>query len=138
MLDLDHFKQFNDTFGHEAGDHLLREFGQFLRRNSRSEDIACRYGGEEFLVVLVDVSVAQACDRAEALRVGVKGLYLEHRGQPLGPVTASIGVAAFPDHGSTIESILRLADAALYQAKKAGRDQVRISNQPPTSPERPL
>ena len=109
MLDLDHFKSFNDNFGHEAGDLLLREFGHYLRRHCRDEDIACRFGGEEVVVMLSDVGAAQARLRAEALREGVKGLFVELRGQPLGTVSISIGIATFPEDGPNIEAVVRLA-----------------------------
>ncbi len=127
MLDLDHFKQFNDSFGHAAGDTLLRELGAFLQAHVRREDIACRYGGEEFALILPEASLANTQRRAEQLRNDIKHLSVEHRRQPLGAVTLSLGVAAFPEHGSTAESLLNAADSALYRAKAAGRDQVVIA-----------
>ena len=126
MLDLDKFKVFNDTYGHEAGDTLLRELGEFLRSRTRGEDIACRYGGEEFVVILPEASMEVTQQRAERLREEFKHLNVQHRGRSLGPVTLSVGVAVFPEHGSTAEEILRAADHALYQAKAEGRDRVAL------------
>jgi diguanylate cyclase (GGDEF)-like protein len=124
MMDLDHFKQFNDTFGHQAGDALLRTLGDFLKRNTRGQDIACRYGGEEFALVLTDSNLAGALHRAEVLRQQVKQLSVEYAGQLLGAVSVSMGVAVFPDHGATIGDVLRASDQALYSAKREGRDRV--------------
>src|SRR3989441_689411 len=126
MLDLDKFKVFNDTYGHEAGDTLLRELGGFLRSRTRGEDIACRYGGEEFVLILPDASMEVTQQRAERLREEFKRLNVQQRGRSLGPVTLSVGVAVFPEHGSTVEEILRAADHALYQAKAEGRDRVAL------------
>ncbi len=126
MLDLDHFKPFNDTFGHDAGDALLRELGHLLQTRTRKEDMACRYGGEEFVIVLSGASLEIAQERAEQLREKVKTLNVELRGHSLGAMTVSLGVAVAPHHGSTIAEILRAADLALYEAKKAGRDRVVV------------
>ena len=133
MLDLDHFKQFNDLFGHEAGDVVLREVGAVLQRSIRGEDIACRYGGEEFTLILPQVSLLDAAQRAELVRESIKRLNIEHRRTPLGPVTVSLGVAVFPDHGPNGEAVLRAADAALYQAKARGRDRVAMNPAGPGS-----
>ncbi|MGK7905507.1 MAG: PAS domain S-box protein [Hormoscilla sp.] len=124
MLDVDHFKHFNDTFGHEAGDAVLRELGLFLQQNIRDSDIACRYGGEELMLILPEASLHDTEQRAEQLREGIKRLRVQHRRQQLGVVTVSLGVACFPKHGPTGKAAIRAADAALYQAKKAGRDRV--------------
>ncbi|SRR5579884_695931 len=124
MLDLDHFKQFNDSHGHDAGDALLVQFAVVLRRCIRSEDIACRYGGEEFTVILLDTDTAAALQRAEQIRHATAALAVEHREQPLGPVTVSIGVAVFPQDARTAEDLLQRADAALYRAKELGRNRV--------------
>ena len=124
MMDLDHFKRFNDTFGHQAGDALLRAFGDLLKRNTRGQDIACRYGGEEFVLVLTDSNLAGALQRAEILRQQVKQLSVEYAGQLLGAVSISMGVALFPDHGMTMGDVLRASDQALYSAKREGRDRV--------------
>ena len=127
MIDVDHFKRFNDTFGHDAGDLVLREVGALLRRQVRGSDIACRYGGEEFLILLPEAPLAQARERAERLRQAVHELQPVQNGRALGTITISLGVALFPDHGDTPESLVQAADAALYQAKKAGRDRVVVS-----------
>jgi diguanylate cyclase (GGDEF)-like protein len=124
MLDVDHFKRFNDTFGHSAGDALLSSLGRILLAHVRKEDIACRYGGEEFTLILPETSLETACGRAEELRQLVHGLHLEHHGQSLGAITISLGVAVYPQHGEDPEALLQAADAALYEAKHAGRDRV--------------
>lgn len=126
MVDLDHFKRFNDTFGHQAGDALLRGLGDLLKKNTRSQDIACRYGGEEFALVLSDTSVDGAFKRAEILRQQVKQMTVEYDGQLLGAVSVSMGVALFPDHGATMDDVLRASDQALYSAKREGRDRVSV------------
>ena len=124
MIDVDHFKRFNDTFGHEAGDTVLRELGVFLRSHTRASDIACRYGGEELTLILPEASLEATRERAEAIREGVKHLNLQNRRQSLGSITLSIGVAIFPTHGLTGSAVIRSADAALYRAKQQGRDRV--------------
>ena len=101
-------------------------WGQLLYLRFRGADIACRYGGEEFTLILPEASVEATLQRGEELREAVGGIRLEHLGQPLGVITLSLGVAAFPDHGSNKESLLRIADAALYRAKKEGRNRVVI------------
>ncbi|MDR3386189.1 MAG: diguanylate cyclase [Rudaea sp.] len=124
MLDLDHFKRFNDTYGHDAGDALLVQFAEVLKRCTRSEDIACRYGGEEFTVILLESDVETACKRAEQIRAATAEMAVEHRKQKLGRVSVSIGVAMFPADGQVSADLQRRADSALYQAKKTGRDRV--------------
>jgi diguanylate cyclase (GGDEF)-like protein/PAS domain S-box-containing protein len=127
LVDLDHFKNFNDEHGHEAGDGLLRLVGDWLLRHVRLEDIACRYGGEEFVVILPELSPAKAAGRAEELRKGLRDLRLNHRGEQLRGVSVSAGVAAYPEHGRTAADLLRAADAAMYVAKRQGRDRVEIA-----------
>jgi diguanylate cyclase (GGDEF)-like protein len=127
MLDLDHFKRFNDSFGHEAGDAVLRELGVYLTGQVRGEDIVCRYGGEEFLLVLPEASLEVTRQRAEQLREGIKHLHVHHMGQALGPLMLSLGVAGYPDHGLTATTLVRAADAALYRAKREGRDRVMVA-----------
>jgi diguanylate cyclase (GGDEF)-like protein len=127
MIDLDHFKHFNDTFGHEAGDTLLRELGALLQTNIRGEDIACRYGGEEFTLSLPEGSLEVTRQRADFLREAIKHIDMQHRSQPLGRITASMGVALFPEHGRTGKALLESADAALYKSKNDGRDRVTTS-----------
>ncbi len=126
MIDIDHFKRFNDTHGHVAGDALLRELGQFLQQRIRNEDIACRYGGEEFTLIMPDASLEVAQQRAEDLRQEVKKIRVL-RDQSDEAITLSMGIAMHPQHGRTIENVLRAADAALYLAKKEGRDRVIIA-----------
>ena len=128
MLDLDHFKSFNDSHGHEAGDLLLRVLGDYLLTHVRAEDIACRYGGEEFLVILPEASPAMSRSRAEELWRGVQGLHVNFHGELLRGTTASFGVAVFPGHGSTMAELLRAADTALYAAKRQGRDRVETAH----------
>ncbi len=127
MLDLDYFKHFNDTFGHDAGDTMLREFSNMLRSNVRGGDIACRYGGEEFALILPEASLEVTRQRAELLREKAKHLGVEHKGTSLGSITISGGVAAFPDNGNSSEKLLEAADSALYAAKSAGRDRIVVA-----------
>src|SRR6266568_1708950 len=124
MVDVDHFKRFNDSFGHEAGDLVLRDLAGVLRRLARQSDVASRYGGEEFLVLLPECPFDAALRKAEQLREEAAKLKLEHNDRALGSVTVSIGVAAFPDHAQEAKALLRCADEALYDAKAAGRDRV--------------
>jgi diguanylate cyclase (GGDEF)-like protein/PAS domain S-box-containing protein len=126
MIDIDRFKHFNDMFGHDAGDAVLRELGVFFRSQIREADIACRYGGEEFALILPDASLEITRQRAEKIRAEVKNLHVKHRGRLLGSVALSLGIAELPNHGSNGDVLIRIADAALYRAKKAGRDRVMI------------
>ncbi len=128
MIDVDHFKTFNDTFGHEAGDAVLRDLGGILQRHVRGGDIACRYGGEEFTIVLPEANLEIGRQRAEMLREAVRELRLVHDGKSLGAITMSMGVACFPDHGRRRDQLLQAADAALYEAKDGGRNRVVVSN----------
>jgi diguanylate cyclase (GGDEF)-like protein len=131
MIDIDHFKRCNDTHGHAAGDVVLRGVGQYVLSLTRSEDIFCRYGGEEFVLIMIDTTARAAWERAEALRAGVQELRFEHEGRVLGPVTLSIGVAMIPDHAPDGQAGLRAADAALYRAKKEGRNRVMMADAEP-------
>ncbi len=124
MIDLDHFRRFNNTFGHEAGDLVLRDLGKFLQSNIRKEDVACRYGGEEFTLILPGAPMDITEKRAETLRTLVQDLEIYYNGRPLDSITLSLGVASFPEHGGTGETVLQAADAALYAAKRAGRNKV--------------
>lgn len=124
MLDLDYFKRFNDAFGHDAGDLILRESGRVLLEGLRKSDIACRYGGEEFVLILPDSSLEDTGQRIEQVRRAFEELEIHHSGQRLATMTVSAGVAAAPEHGSTTEELLRAADEALYAAKQAGRNRV--------------
>ena len=130
MLDLDHFKRFNDTLGHAAGDATLRSIGNFLQSRMRKDDIVCRYGGEEFTIIMPESSLEVATQRAERLREDCKRLEISLNGQFLGNVTFSVGIACFPDHGTTAEQLLHIADLALYRAKAAGRDCVMAGARP--------
>ena len=131
MLDLDHFKRFNDTFGHAAGDVLLRDFAGLLQSHVRAGDVACRYGGEEFTLILPEASLEVTRQRAEQLRESAGQLHSQFQGQALGKVTVSLGVALYPRHGATGEEVLRAADQALYQAKRAGRNRVIVADAAP-------
>jgi diguanylate cyclase (GGDEF)-like protein len=130
MLDLDHFKQVNDRHGHGVGDAVLREVGALLTARLRRMDVACRYGGEELLVLLPDCSAEDALRRAEQLCEEVRGLH-EGQATPLPRVTTSIGVAVFPEHGAGMEAVIAAADAALYAAKRAGRDRALLAGEAP-------
>jgi len=129
FLDLDHFKRFNDTFGHDAGDMVLQALADLFRAFFRSTDMCCRYGGEEFAVILPESSSRDAAIRADALRSEVKNLRLQYKKQTLGPLTLSAGVAAFPEHGSTSDELLKIADQSLYESKSRGRDVVTVAEQ---------
>jgi len=128
MLDLDHFKKFNDTYGHDAGDTVLREAAAFLTKCVRAEDIVCRFGGEEFVIILpaADLQATQA--RAERIRSKLRELAVLHHGRSVGLVTVSVGVAALPDHGTCAKALLEAVDAALYRAKRDGRDRVAVAD----------
>ena len=128
FLDLDHFKSFNDTFGHDAGDIVLQSLADLFRTFFRSTDICCRYGGEEFAIILPESSAQQAALRADALRNEVKRLRLKYKKQALGPLSLSAGVAAFPEHASTCDDLLKIADECLYQSKARGRDIVTMAS----------
>ncbi len=128
MLDLDHFKRFNNTFGHQAGDLVLQELGKYLQNSIRKEDIACRYGGEEFTLILPGASLEVTKKRAEMLQQDIQHLHINYNGQILKNITLSQGVAIYPDHGQTGEAIIQAADYALYKAKRAGRKQVRLAS----------
>jgi diguanylate cyclase (GGDEF)-like protein len=130
MFDLDHFKEFNDRYGHDAGDVLLREIADYVRTHIREEDFACRYGGEEFLVGLPETEMEDARERAEHLREAIAHITIQYMGKSLGPITISAGVAALsedmplPEHGLSQNELVRAADKALYQAKAQGRNRV--------------
>jgi diguanylate cyclase (GGDEF)-like protein len=127
MIDVDHFKQFNDRFGHEAGDQVLCEIGKVLTSHTRGSDMVSRMGGEELLVVLPGARGDDAEKKAQELRSEIAKLRIVHAGRDLGEVTISIGVAIHPQHGSTTIELLRVADAALYTAKREGRDRVVVA-----------
>jgi diguanylate cyclase (GGDEF)-like protein/PAS domain S-box-containing protein len=126
MLDIDHFKIFNDTYGHAAGDEVLKELGKLLRETVRASDIACRYGGEEFVLVLLDADLAAALPSVERICAEIKRKHCVYRGAALPSISVSAGIAQYPVHGTSPEELLRAADKALYAAKNAGRDRIEI------------
>jgi diguanylate cyclase (GGDEF)-like protein len=126
-FDIDHFKRFNDTFGHDAGDHVLREIARSAAERLRAGDVLCRHGGEEFIVLLPDAGAIDAARVAEALRAGCAELRVERHQRLLGQVTLSAGVAAAPEHALDAATLLRVADDALYAAKRAGRNRVVVA-----------
>ncbi|QQE66155.1 PleD-like protein [Leptolyngbya sp. BL0902] len=128
MLDIDHFKRFNDTYGHEAGDYVLKTVSETLQSSVRSSDVVCRYGGEELTILLPDLALTLAKAKAERLRSSIENLCLVFKGKGLGPITASLGVASFPEHGTDGTTLVQTADAALYQAKAAGRNRVIVAS----------
>ncbi|MEO5710612.1 MAG: diguanylate cyclase [Nocardioidaceae bacterium] len=123
MVDIDRFKEVNDTFGHDAGDHVLRAVAATLRSSLRPEDIACRYGGEEFVLLLSGISAETLTTRAEVLRARVSDLRIEHDGVLLPQVNVSAGFALYPQHGTHFNAVLGAADEALYRAKQSGRNR---------------
>lgn len=127
MLDIDHFKNLNDTYGHEAGDMVLVEIANIIRKNIRVSDVACRYGGEEFILILPNADMEIARQRAERMRADVESCNLVYHRQNMGSITVSFGIAGFPEHAQTAESLLKKADEALYLAKKLGRNRVEIA-----------
>jgi len=131
LLDVDHFKTFNDTFGHEAGDVVLREVGSCFLQAVRTEDIVCRYGGEEFVIILPEITVEMAFVRAEAIREQISRLRVQLKGQPLGHISLSIGLAMYPQPATNMTELLRMADHALYDAKRAGRNRTIIAAETP-------
>ncbi len=124
MGDIDHFKKVNDTYGHPAGDKVLKVFGELIRQYSRGSDICCRYGGEEFLLVCSNMVTEKAYERAEQLRMALLDTPVTFEGAII-KVTASFGVASYPQHGDTDDALISAADNALYEAKNAGRNQVK-------------
>jgi diguanylate cyclase (GGDEF)-like protein len=124
MIDIDHFKHYNDTYGHAVGDALLRELGALLRASVRDSDVACRYGGEEFILLLPEATLDVSHARAERIRASAAQIQVLAGGQPVEPVTLSIGLAEFPQDGATDQALLKRADDALYRAKHEGRNQI--------------
>jgi diguanylate cyclase (GGDEF)-like protein len=126
ILDVDFFKKVNDTYGHEAGDLVLVELARLLSVSIRKGDVVCRYGGEEFLLVLPTTSMSKTIERAETIRAKVEKLKIQHNKQTL-QVTASLGTAVFPDHGSSPDEVVKVADDALYRAKEEGRNRAALA-----------
>jgi diguanylate cyclase (GGDEF)-like protein len=127
MIDIDHFKHFNDQHGHEVGDAVLREVAQVLQSQTRGSDVAARFGGEEFTIALADITDFLALERAEGVRLAIEDLVLRPSGKEVGRTTISIGLAHFPKHGNSVEALLLAADKALYEAKKSGRNRVVVA-----------
>ena len=122
MLDIDHFKHLNDNYGHSAGDAVLREWSNLLKSKFRGSDIVCRYGGEEFVIILPEISLDNARPRLEQLRQDLRRVVVRQDGQIIDGVTVSMGIAYYPVHGRTNQSLIETADKALYRAKELGRD----------------
>ena len=127
MVDVDHFKRFNDQFGHEAGDEVLRAMGRVLSHSMRESGVAFRYGGEEFLLLMPQLDPQQAARRAEQIQAEVRAIRVQHGGRELGQITASFGLASAPDHCG-FAKLVETADAALYRAKEAGRDRIVVAH----------
>src|SRR5262249_21068633 len=130
MLDIDRFGSFNKEFGYDCGDAVLEAVGALLLRKIRAEDLACRLGGEEFLVILPDASLKVTHRRAEKIREDFKQLRPLCDEMVLGPITCSVGVAVYPMHGNTHQRVLGAADKAMRQAKALGRDRVILASPP--------
>jgi diguanylate cyclase (GGDEF)-like protein len=124
MGDLDHFKKFNDVYGHAAGDKIIVQIAKLFKDKFRGSDIACRYGGEELIVILPESTKADTIKRANSIREEIKKMEIVFQGQILGSITMSMGIAAYPDNGLRMDELLRVADTALYRAKQEGRDKV--------------
>jgi diguanylate cyclase (GGDEF)-like protein/PAS domain S-box-containing protein len=128
MVDIDDFKKYNTLFFLDGGDAMLVALGRFLKEHIRRDDVACRYGGDEFVLILPEASIEETYQRAEFIRQEVKKLVVQHRGQALGIVTFSLGVAAYPEHASTAEDLLHAANVAAFKAKTLGNDQVVVAS----------
>ena len=129
VLDIDHFKRLNDTFGHDAGDHVLARIGELLRHLARGSDIACRFGGEEFALILPGATLEVAAERAEAIRALFDATPFEFDGTRIPPLTLSAGVSALPPGAGDWAQVLHRADRALYTAKQAGRNRVVVGSE---------
>lgn len=124
IVDVDHFKKYNDQYGHDAGDYVLTELAKQFRKSLRASDLACRMGGEEFAIIHSDINIERAEDFANQLRSNVENLNLIFQGRPLGEITVSIGISSYPDDGTTLQELIKSADALLYVAKNSGRNRV--------------
>jgi diguanylate cyclase (GGDEF)-like protein len=131
IFDIDNFKEFNDSFGHEAGDVTLQNLCQMVKMLIRNEDVACRHGGDEFVLILPDSSAELAAQRAEEIRIAVQHADLQYQGYLLKPMTLSFGIATFPADARAPRELLRAADSALFRAKSEGRNRVRIHGKSP-------
>lgn len=129
MIDIDHFKQFNDVFGHEAGDMVIQSLASVLRNFARKSDIVCRYGGDEFIMVVPEMDSEAALIHTEELHRSVDDIHLRYGDKALGQITISVGIGICPIHGKTMRELIEAADRALYQAKNSGRNKTVIYNQ---------
>jgi diguanylate cyclase (GGDEF)-like protein/PAS domain S-box-containing protein len=129
LLDLDHFKKFNDTFGHDAGDLVLRSVAELFRNFFRAEDVICRYGGEEFTIILPESTPQNAASRAKALSEEVKKLKLYSNGEALGAITVSVGIASFPEDALSTHELMRAAERCLYESRNSGPDALTAATQ---------
>lgn len=129
MLDVDHFKKFNDQYGHEAGDAVLRALGRAMKDNCRKGDLACRFGGEEFTVILAATDIQQAREWGERLMRKVRAMEVKSGATALPHIAISMGLALYPEHGEDMETLMQAADLALYDAKHAGRDRLMVSGE---------
>ncbi len=127
MIDIDYFKNINDTYGHKAGDTTLKETARLLQEKSRKEDIVCRFGGEEFLIVMQETTQKRALERADEIRKAVEGHSFSFNAGQTKKITISLGISAFPENGQSIEDLILRADQALYKAKKQGRNRVETA-----------
>jgi diguanylate cyclase (GGDEF)-like protein len=127
MFEIDDFKQSNNTFGHDAGDYVLKKIADAMRLNLRRSDFSCRYGGDEFTLLLPDSTLEDGANRAEELRKVVESLMLSFNNQALGQVTVRMGVAVYPKHGETGEAVLKVADDASYKARAIGKNCVVVA-----------
>jgi diguanylate cyclase (GGDEF)-like protein/PAS domain S-box-containing protein len=127
FLDLDHFKRFNDTHGHDAGDTVLRSIAGLFQKHFRGDDVVCRYGGEEFAFLLPESSSEDAAKRVEELRQAAKKHTITYKEQVMDVVTFSVGIAAYPENGLAAEELLHAADSCLYESKANGRDRVTVA-----------
>ena len=131
MIDIDDFKDYNDQHGHQQGDRMLREFAQQIKQYIRSTDLLARYGGEEFVVIMPESETEQAVHMAERLRIQIETFMRTHSQSHEQWFTISVGISGFPDHGRDVDALLRRADIALYNAKKAGKNTICVSGQEP-------
>lgn len=127
MIDIDHFKRFNDLYGHATGDELLRQLGKLFLSHVRGSDVACRYGGEEFVIVLPEASLETTRQRAEFLRQAANQILVYYNTLMVGRITLSLGIAVYPQHGVDSATLLKAADNALYRAKDEGRNRVVVT-----------
>ncbi|HUN25681.1 MAG TPA: diguanylate cyclase [Steroidobacteraceae bacterium] len=126
MIDVDHFKEFNDTLGHTVGDTILRSVGECMQSVSRGDDVVARYGGDEFVLMMANATPEVVCRRAQLISERARSLTIGINGQELGPITLSVGIAMFPDDGGSTQTVLQVADEALLRSKQAGRDRISM------------